>query len=81
MAVHRFVAAVQHVAAPFAHEHTRGRAAFVARILVDRAPSACGPAYDLDIALSGIVDEPAVSVQQRVRRVDDGHAHAAQAGG
>ena len=81
MAVDRFVAAVEDVAAPFAHEHALGGAALVAGVLVDRPPSARGPAHDLDLAWRGIVDEPAVALQRGVGRVDDRHAHAAQSVG
>ncbi len=76
-----FVAAVEDVALPFAHEHALGRAALVAGVGVDRTAAACRPANDLDPARRGIVDQAPIAEQALGRGVDDRHSHALQARG
>ena len=76
MAVDRFVAAVEDVAAPFAHEDAFGRSTLVAGVGIDRSRSARRPAHDLDLALCRVVDEAAVADERLRGGVDDGHRDA-----
>jgi hypothetical protein len=73
VAVDRFVASVEDVAAPFADEDAFGRSALIAGVGIDRSAPACGPAHDLDRAVARVVDEAPVADERPLGRVDDRH--------
>jgi hypothetical protein len=75
VAVDGLVAAVQDIATPLAHEHAFGRAALITGAGVDRASAERRPANDLDATAAGVVDEMAVTLEGRRRRVHDRHLH------
>ena len=79
MAADRLVATIKHVAVPFADEGALRRPALIACIRVDRAPTLCRPANDLDWTRGRIIDEMSVTLKGGARGIHDGHAHCCKA--
>jgi len=80
MSSNGFVAPVQNVALPLAHEHAFGRATLISRVRVDGARPLGRPADDLDAALGGIIDEVPVAPKTPGRGVHDGHGDQLEPG-